>query len=283
MNPHDDIVPGEEPMQPTEAAVDAGASDAASELLANVQAEVLEMPVEPVDVAPAPPVPTGKALPSTLTAASDAAAFVARIFADDAPAPVAPKDEEAEGSAQVKGEPAEQAEDTEQSPLPPRLLDHAMQGQNILILGLGHSGLAMARWCVRCGAARVTVADTRPAPPQLATLQQELPQVQFVPGTFSEALVQGQDLHAVYRSPGLSPEEIAPVLIAASAHGVSAGGELTLYAQALQSLRNGCGYAPTVLAITGTNGKTTVTSLTAQLIAHAGKTVPWRAISAPRS
>jgi UDP-N-acetylmuramoylalanine--D-glutamate ligase len=46
-----------------------------------------------------------------------------------------------------------------------------------------------------------------------------------------------------------------------------------LYSQALQALRTGCGYAPTVLAITGTNGKTTVTSLTAQLIAHAGKTV----------
>ncbi len=276
MNPHDDILPSNEAMLPTEAAVDVlapvndGVSDVGSVPLANVQAE---MPVEPVDVAPASPISTGKALPSTLTAARDAADFVARIFAEDAPAPVTPKDEEAEGSAQVKGEPAERAEDTEQSPVSPRLPDEEMQGHNILILGLGHSGLAMARWCVRCGAARVTVADTRTAPPQLATLQQELPQVQFVPGAFSEALVQGQDLHAVYRSPGLSPEEIAPVLVAASAHELSAGGELTLYAQALHSLRNGCGYAPTVLAITGTNGKTTVTSLTAQLIAHAGKTV----------
>jgi UDP-N-acetylmuramoylalanine--D-glutamate ligase len=148
-----------------------------------------------------------------------------------------------------------------------------MQGQNVLILGLGATGLAMARWCARVGAAHVTVADTREAPPQLATLQQELPQVRFVAGAFTAALVEGQSLHAVYRSPGLSPEAIAPVLIAAQASNTGAGGELDLYAMALQALRASRGYAPAVLAITGTNGKTTVTSLTGQLIAHAGKTV----------
>ena len=41
-----------------------------------------------------------------------------------------------------------------------------MNEQHVLILGLGASGLAMARWCTRQGA-RVTVADTRPTPPQL--------------------------------------------------------------------------------------------------------------------
>ncbi|RZJ14556.1 MAG: hypothetical protein EOO54_19220, partial [Haliea sp.] len=41
--------------------------------------------------------------------------------------------------------------------------------KNVLILGLGASGLAMARWCVRHGA-RVTVADTRDAPrPRMRT------------------------------------------------------------------------------------------------------------------
>jgi UDP-N-acetylmuramoylalanine--D-glutamate ligase len=216
---------------------------------------------------------TGRSLPTTLTAAADAAAFVARIFAEDAPATVAPGDLEAEGSAQVKEEPAQRAGDTEQSPQPPRLPNDAMQGQNVLILGLGATGLAMARWCARVGAAHVTVADTREAPPQLATLQQELPQVRFVAGAFTAALVEGQSLHAVYRSPGLSPEAIAPVLIAAQASNTGAGGELDLYAMALQALRASRGYAPAVLAITGTNGKTTVTSLTGQLIAHAGKTV----------
>ena len=48
---------------------------------------------------------------------------------------------------------------------------------------------------------------------------------------------------------------------------------MSLYASALQALRASHGYVPSVLAITGTNGKTTVTSLTGQLIAHAGKTV----------
>ena len=51
-----------------------------------------------------------------------------------------------------------------------------LQGQHILILGLGASGLAMARWCAWVGA-EVTVADTREAPANLAILQSELPQV----------------------------------------------------------------------------------------------------------
>ncbi|WP_138512228.1 UDP-N-acetylmuramoyl-L-alanine--D-glutamate ligase [Rhodoferax bucti] len=210
-----------------------------------------------------------KALPTTLTAAQEAAAFVARIFAETQ----AEKTEAAEAvvveAAQAVAEDntvAEEAPAAEQVFAP-------LAGQNVLILGLGASGLAMARWCVLTGAAQVTVADTREAPPQLAVLQRELPQVRFVAGAFAASLVEGQALHGVYRSPGLSPEEIAPVLIAARASGVSAGGELSLYSMALDALRTVRGYQPAVLAITGTNGKTTVTSLTGQLIAHAGKTV----------
>ena len=41
----------------------------------------------------------------------------------------------------------------------------ALQDRHVLVLGLGHSGLAMARWCARVGA-RVTVWDSREAPPQ---------------------------------------------------------------------------------------------------------------------
>lgn len=147
-----------------------------------------------------------------------------------------------------------------------------LQNQAILILGLGASGLAMARWCVRCGA-HVTVADTRANPPQRAVLQQELPQVRFVGGAFSAALIEGQNWAGVYRSPGLSPESIAPILIATNAGGIRAGGELSLFSMALESLRAVQGYAPAVLAITGTNGKTTVTSLTGQLVERAGKSV----------
>ena len=207
----------------------------------------------------------------------------------------------------------------------------------VLVLGLGASGLAMARWCARHGA-RVTVADTRSQPPQLQALQREVPGAVFVGGAFDAALVQGNEIRAVYCSPGLSPETMAPVLDAARAVGLVVGGELDLFARALQDLgtvettepdalqppaadaaqdelgdederahavgddlpptqdvvspdgemdegvaeeptpvvapvQQPLGYHPAVLAITGTNGKTTVTSLTGQLVARAGKTV----------
>jgi UDP-N-acetylmuramoylalanine--D-glutamate ligase len=208
-------------------------------------------------------------LPLTLTAARDAADFVAKVFAENLADKAAPAQPGA--AAAVNQEVAQPVASATQgvmdAPLQPLL------GQNILILGLGASGLAMARWCIRSGAAQVTVADTRTAPPQLAALQHELPQVHFVAGNFTAALVEGHGLHAVYRSPGLSPAEVAPVLVAAGAGSVRAGGELSLYSMALDALRSTRGYTPAVLAITGTNGKTTVTSLTGQLVAHSGKTV----------
>ena len=147
-----------------------------------------------------------------------------------------------------------------------------LQGQHVLILGLGASGLAMARWCALAGA-DVTVADTRDAPPQLATLQAEWPAVRFVSGPFAASLVEGTSVRAVFRSPGLAPEVVAPVVDAARNMGLWQGGELSLFAAGLEDLKTRFGYAPQVLAITGTNGKTTVTSLTGQLVARAGKTV----------
>ncbi|WP_416559513.1 UDP-N-acetylmuramoyl-L-alanine--D-glutamate ligase [Limnohabitans sp. yimb22184] len=147
-----------------------------------------------------------------------------------------------------------------------------LQGQHVLILGLGASGLAMARWCAHAGA-DVTVADTRDTPPQLAALQAEWPAVRFVSGPFEARLVEGSSVRAVFRSPGLAPEVVAPVVDAARAMGLWQGGELSLFAAGLQDLKARFGYAPQVLAITGTNGKTTVTSLTGQLVARAGKTV----------
>ena len=147
-----------------------------------------------------------------------------------------------------------------------------LQGQHVLILGLGASGLAMARWCAHAGA-DVTVADTRDTPPQLAALQAEWPAVRFVAGPFAASLVEGTAVRAVFRSPGLAPEVVTPVVDAARAMGLWQGGELSLFAAGLQELKERFGYAPQVLAITGTNGKTTVTSLTGQLVARAGKTV----------
>lgn len=106
----------------------------------------------------------------------------------------------------------------------------------VLILGLGASGLAMARWCARHGAV-VTVADTREAPASLATLQAELPDATFIGGPFTAALVEGTPIRAVYRSPGLSPATLAPVVDAAKAVGLVVGGELDLFARALLDLQ----------------------------------------------
>ena len=107
---------------------------------------------------------------------------------------------------------------------------------HVLVLGLGASGLAMARWCARHGA-HVTVADTREAPAALATLQVEWPAVRFVGGPLTAALIDGTPIRAVYRSPGLTPATIAPVVDAARAVGIPVGGELDLFAQALNDLR----------------------------------------------
>ena len=149
---------------------------------------------------------------------------------------------------------------------------------HVLVLGLGASGLAMVRWCALHGAV-VTVVDTRAAPPQLATLRQELPAVTFVRSDFNAALVEGSPIRAVFKSPGLSPGETAGVIDAAQTLGLWVGGELSLFAQALKDLAQSpvptvnAHYQPKVLAITGTNGKTTVTSLTGHLVRWAGKSV----------
>jgi UDP-N-acetylmuramoylalanine--D-glutamate ligase len=228
--------------------------------------------VPPVDMGTAPataPAPQHE-LPHTLDAAREAAAFVARIFAET---PVS--DPGADAAEPAEPESAAEEQTAAPDPVPagwPLEGSKPLQDQAVLVLGLGASGLAMARWCVRCGA-QVTVADTREAPPQLAQLRAELPQVRFVAGAFDAALLDGAAYSAVYRSPGLAPQVIAPVFIAAGARGISAGGEIDLYSAALLALRAAHGYAPAVLAITGTNGKTTVTSLTGKLVAHAGKSV----------
>jgi UDP-N-acetylmuramoylalanine--D-glutamate ligase len=139
----------------------------------------------------------------------------------------------------------------------------------VLVLGLGHSGLAMARWCARAGA-QVRVWDTRSDPPQRAALAAALPQAAFDAAPLTEASLEG--VQRVLKSPGLAPADarIAPLLAAARARGIAVHGELDLFMQALATLRAERGYAPRVLGVTGTNGKTTVTALTAQLIARTG-------------
>ncbi len=141
-----------------------------------------------------------------------------------------------------------------------------LRGKHVLVLGLGESGLACARWCARQGA-RVRVADTRAAPPYLDELRRRVPDAEFVAGEFDKQLLAGVDLLAL--SPGLSGGLM--VVIHARAAGIPVVGEIELFAQGLRRLDAGM---PTpVLAITGTNGKTTTTALTGHLLRATGKTV----------
>jgi UDP-N-acetylmuramoylalanine--D-glutamate ligase len=142
------------------------------------------------------------------------------------------------------------------------------EGKLVLVLGLGESGLAMAQWLHRCGAS-VRVADTRAEPQRLGALREAVPDAEFIGGGFTAALVDGVDFVAV--SPGLAPnKELASITPAAFEKNIPVWGEIELFAQALAALKAERGYAPKVIAITGTNGKTTVTSLTGLLCRRAG-------------
>lgn len=145
---------------------------------------------------------------------------------------------------------------------------HHLRNLTVLILGLGDSGMAMARWCARCGAT-VRVADSREHPPRAAALATDVPGSTLYQG-LDVALLDGVQL--VLKSPGIMPHEPAMAAISARADalGIPVRGELALFATALADLKADRGYAPKVVAITGTNGKTTTTALTAQLIERAG-------------
>ena len=151
-----------------------------------------------------------------------------------------------------------------------------LQDITVLVLGLGESGLAMARWCAHFGA-RVRVWDSRAragaSPPNALALAEQVPAAQWVHGELTDEAFAGVEL--VLKSPGLSPldEQLAGPLNRAAARGVPVQGELGLFAQALLDLQAERGYAPKVLAITGTNGKTTTTAMTALLVERTGKRV----------
>jgi UDP-N-acetylmuramoylalanine--D-glutamate ligase len=142
----------------------------------------------------------------------------------------------------------------------------------VLILGLGASGLAMARWCAGRGV-HVRVWDSRAHPPQAAALAAEVPGSVFFSGELPAAAIDG--VSRIYKSPGLAPSDprLAALMDAARAADVPVRGELDLFVEALAQLKADRGYAPKVLAITGTNGKTTTTALTGQLVERAGRRV----------
>ncbi|MFA7280517.1 MAG: UDP-N-acetylmuramoyl-L-alanine--D-glutamate ligase [Sterolibacterium sp.] len=134
----------------------------------------------------------------------------------------------------------------------------------VLVLGLGESGLAMARWCIRRGA-RLRIADTRVEPPGLSKLCQAAKDAEFVSGEFTKGLLENVDLLAL--SPGLSGGLM--VVLEARARGIPVVGEIELFAQGLRDL--GVRDKTKVLAITGTNGKTTTTALTGHLCEATGR------------
>ncbi|MBI5861602.1 MAG: UDP-N-acetylmuramoyl-L-alanine--D-glutamate ligase [Rhodocyclales bacterium] len=139
-----------------------------------------------------------------------------------------------------------------------------LNGKQVLVLGLGESGLASARWCAHAGA-RVRVADTRAAPPGLDELRRRVASADFRGGEFDKLLLLGVDLLVL--SPGLSGGLM--IVFHARAAGIPVVGEIELFAQALRELKQNV----PVLAITGTNGKTTTTALTGHLLRATGKTV----------
>ncbi|MFM8900651.1 MAG: UDP-N-acetylmuramoyl-L-alanine--D-glutamate ligase [Burkholderiales bacterium] len=147
-----------------------------------------------------------------------------------------------------------------------------LNGITVLVLGLGESGLAMARWCARCGA-NVAVWDSRESPPQAGALREHVPAATLFTGELTGTAFEGVQL--ILKSPGLAPhdERIAAPLATALESGVLLQGELELFAHALADLKQERGYAPKVIAITGTNGKTTTASMTAMLVERADKRV----------
>ena len=167
---------------------------------------------------------------------------------------------------------------------PALITDEGYQApQHFLILGLGESGYAMAKWCLRNGA-NVSLADTRNREKLnerqkawLSDLERSgLKDIYF--GPLDEVHLKNIDVIGI--SPGLSPlqEPITSFLAKAKELNIDIWGELEFFARGIAALdrmahqdQSQC--KPALLAITGTNGKTTTTALTGQLCERAGKRV----------
>jgi UDP-N-acetylmuramoylalanine--D-glutamate ligase len=128
-----------------------------------------------------------------------------------------------------------------------------------IVVGLGKSGMSLVRFLVNRGVS-FAVADTRENPPELATLRRDYPQVEVRCGELDvEFLCRADEL---YVSPGLALA--TPALQQAHARGVRMSGDVDLFARYAK--------AP-IVAITGSNAKSTVTTLVGEMAAAAGKRV----------
>ena len=136
-----------------------------------------------------------------------------------------------------------------------------LKGKNVLVIGLGESGLAMAKWLGRQGTV-VRVADSRKEPPHIDDLHDAVPEAELFLGDFSDAAFAGIDLIAI--SPGVPVQ--TPQVQTAMLQGVPAISEVELFAWGLRQLLP----AGKIIAITGSNGKTTTTALTVHLLNAVG-------------
>ncbi len=134
-----------------------------------------------------------------------------------------------------------------------------LQEARTLIVGLGATGLSCARFLAQRGV-EVAVIDSRQQPPALADMQRELPHVALFTGGF-DAEVFGR-AERILVSPGVSLQE--PLLVEAQQRGVEVIGDIELFARTA--------LAP-VVAITGSNGKSTVTTLLGAMAQLAGRNV----------
>lgn len=137
------------------------------------------------------------------------------------------------------------------------------KNKSVLVLGLGETGLSMVRW-LSDQSARLRVADSRGSPPRLDEVREYVASDQIFCGSFNDALFDGIELIAI--SPGVPLRD--PVVARAVARGIEVVGDIELFAQSLPK-----DHRPYILAITGSNGKTTVTSMVEHLCRAAGKDV----------
>lgn len=128
-----------------------------------------------------------------------------------------------------------------------------------VVAGIGTTGLSVARHLSQMGE-RFVMLDTRLQPPCLEQLKAELPEVPVVLGELAMDSFDGAD--EVILSPGLSRQ--TPAIQSALKSGISVISDIELFARAAN--------AP-IVAITGSNGKSTVTSLLGEMCAAAGVAV----------
>lgn len=128
--------------------------------------------------------------------------------------------------------------------------------KHVLVVGAGATGLSCVRHLQAQGCT-VRVLDTRQIPPGLTELRQLLPADSIYLGDWPAAAFAGVDEIVV--SPGIGLD--APALVSAAARGLPLLGDIELFARAVTR---------PVLAITGSNGKSTVTTLVAQMLEGAG-------------